>query len=71
MICGNPEVDPHHEKLNRGGVGLKPPDTHCVPLCRIHHDEQERLGSRAFWEKHNIDVKMKIIEFLTTYLEGL
>lgn len=71
LICGNSEVDAHHERLNRGGVALKPPDSHCVPLCRAHHQEQENIGSKAFWDKYNIDIKMKIIELLTQYLEEI
>jgi hypothetical protein len=68
LVCGRKAVA-HHEKLKQGGMGIKPPDNQSVPLCTAHHDEQERIGSPAFWDRHNIDVKMAIIRLNTEYLE--
>lgn len=44
LCCHNSEVDAHHIRERtytppefRGGVGLKPNDFMCLPLCRKHH----------------------------------
>ncbi len=39
--------DPHHLKSTgeRGGA-LRSPDKWAVPMCRFHHEEIERIGSR-------------------------
>jgi hypothetical protein len=43
-------LDAHHLKSgparSERGIGLKATDRWAIPLCRIHHDEVERLGSR-------------------------
>lgn len=48
--CGSSSLsDPHHLKSllsQERGMGLKATDRWTVPLCRAHHDELERLGSR-------------------------
>jgi hypothetical protein len=53
-------VDPHHIKsAGERGAGLRASDRWAVPLCRPHHDEIERLGSRneATWfRQHGIEV---------------
>lgn len=40
--------DPHHIKAGTGerGTGLRSTDRWAVPMCRTHHDEVERIGSR-------------------------
>jgi hypothetical protein len=40
-----------------GGMGLKPPDWWTIPLCPAHHDEQHKIGERAFEEKYGFDMK--------------
>jgi len=39
--------DPHHLKAGTGerGAGLRSTDKWAVPLCRVHHNEVERLAS--------------------------
>jgi hypothetical protein len=37
-------------------MGLKPPDRFSAPLCWWHHDEQHRIGHRAFDAKYGIDM---------------
>jgi hypothetical protein len=41
------------------GVGAKPDDAFCVPLCGRDHqtgpEAQHKIGERAFWNKHGID----------------
>ena len=42
-------------KVN-AGVGQKPHDFWCVPLCGKHHDEQHRAGDeRTWWASKGID----------------
>jgi hypothetical protein len=48
-VCGKVGGnDPHHLKQNTGerGAGMRSTDKWAVPLCRPHHDEIERIGSR-------------------------
>ena len=45
--CG---VDPMHGPVN--GMSSKGPDTEAIPGCRLHHDEQTRLGWPAFEAKY-------------------
>lgn len=67
-MCGSQSPnDPHHEGLHAGGMGLKAPDSHCVPLCRSCHTLHDTIGAKSFWRKH--DVKMLIIKYLTMYIE--
>jgi hypothetical protein len=34
-----------------------------VSLCRLHHDEQHRIGADAFSDKHGIDLWDLAAEF--------
>ncbi len=67
-VCGaDSTVVPHHEKFGKGGTGIKPPDSHCIPLCFNCHTRRHSQGVRTFWGI--IDSKMLCIEYLTRYLE--
>lgn len=67
-MCGAyPPNDPHHETLHAGGMGLKAPDSHVVPLCRDCHGVLHAIGKKSFWRKK--DIPMTIIKYLTDYLE--
>ena len=55
-------IDPHHLKFKQPprqrSCGMRATDISAVPLCRFHHDEVERLGSRReheFWEERCYD----------------
>jgi len=37
-------------------MGLKPPDRFSAPLCWRHHEEQHRLGHRAFDARYKVDM---------------
>lgn len=56
-----PAGEAHHLKQDIGGergMGLRATDRWTVPLCRLHHDEVERAGSRnegAFFEGYKIE----------------
>lgn len=58
--CNVVGVDPHHLKsgTRSRGMGMRSPDKFAVPLCRSHHDEIERIGSRkepSWFAKFGID----------------
>lgn len=66
LMCGNPETIAHHEPLGCGGIAIKAPDTHAVPLCVNCHHLRHVLGKTAFWKR--IDLKMEIIKLLTEWM---
>jgi hypothetical protein len=50
-LCHNDwAVDPHHmlsgPAARERGMGMKSTDRWALPVCRTHHDEIHRLGSR-------------------------
>ena len=53
-------VDPHHLKqTGERGAALRSPDKYAVPLCREHHEEIERAGSKnelRWFEVRGIEV---------------
>lgn len=68
MICGGRST-PHHENFGESTMGGKKSDLCCLPICEHHHTlsttsrHQHPLGWEAFYEKHNIDPKLKVIEY--------
>lgn len=51
-VCGKPgPSDPHHLKTGEAAkeraVGRRATDQRTVPLCRVHHEEIERAGTRG------------------------
>jgi len=68
LICKrSPQSNAHHEKFKGGGTSIKCDDTRSVPMCNKHHRERHDTGF-SFWDKHNIDIKMKIIDYQTEYI---
>lgn len=51
FICGSEGTTcGAHQRLNGGGgTGIKPPDSHCIPLCQAHHDAEHK-GWNSFWK---------------------
>lgn len=50
VICDSNQVQAAHIRANTGGgMGLKPGDDWCIPLCCRCHAEQHRIGERKFW----------------------
>ena len=49
--CGHwPPCDPAHQRiLGGGGMALKPPDNHVIPLCRDCHQAEHSNGVTAVW----------------------
>ena len=58
--------DPAHGPVN--GMGSKGPDSGAIPLCRLHHEEQHRLGWPAFEAKYGIDREKEAAAFHALYL---
>lgn len=54
-----PGGDIHHLKITaERGVGMKARDKWGVPMCRLHHDEMENVGSAkeaAWFSDHGIE----------------
>jgi len=48
-------VQAHHSET--GGMGMKGPDSSCVPVCIAHHTELHTGGHLTFQEKYGIDLK--------------
>ena len=68
MKCGKHcPSECHHEPLGLAGMGIKAPDSHCVPLCQECHRLRHDKGVDTFWA--GIDIKMKVIGLLTKYLK--
>jgi hypothetical protein len=71
-VISGKKANVHHEPLGLTQMGGKAPDSHCVPLSPELHtmgpEAVHRIGSKRFWELHNIDVKMLIIGYLTDFL---
>ena len=62
--CRALSVDFAHLRSARNtGKGQRPHDIFGVSLCRLHHDEQHRIGAGAFGKKYQIDLWALAAEF--------
>lgn len=62
--CEAQSVDfAHLRSAANAGKGEKPHDIFGVSLCRVHHDEQHRIGADAFGKKYQIDLWALAAEF--------
>ena|SRR2546423_10400366 len=53
----------HLRSVRNAGTGQMPHDIFGVSLCRLHHDEQHRIGAAAFGRKYKIDLWALAAEF--------
>jgi hypothetical protein len=53
----------HLRSAANAGAGQTPHDIFGVSLCRVHHDEQHRIGADAFNKKYGIDLWAMAAEF--------
>ena len=53
----------HLRSAANAGKDQKPHDAFGVSLCRLHHEEQHRIGADAFSKKYNIDLWALAAEF--------
>lgn len=56
VACGGQKHAHHVRSASTAGVGLKPPDSSCVPFCAFHHDSVHRNGVKTFEAWHEIDL---------------
>lgn len=68
LVCSGPS-DAHHA-LGRRGKALKPSDYGAVPLCRRHHDELHREGSRTFELIHHVSLYETALNLLHRFVTG-
>jgi hypothetical protein len=62
--CDAAEVEfAHLRSAANAGTGQKPHDAFGISLCRTHHDEQHRLGTKRFGDKYQIDLWVLAAEF--------
>jgi Putative HNHc nuclease len=62
--CRAASVDfAHLRSAANAGKGQIPHDIFGISLCRIHHDEQHRIGADAFGDKYQIDLWALAAEF--------
>ncbi len=62
--CRAPSVDfAHLRSAANAGTGQTPHDIFGISLCRVHHDEQHRIGADAFGDKYLIDLWALAAEF--------
>ena len=67
-VCDSDEQpEAAHVRLGSdGGMGMKPSDYYCVPLCRLHHGIQHHVGEKTFWEAAGKDPLAIIEELIRT-----
>ena len=53
----------HLRSAANAGTGQTPHDIFGISLCRVHHDEQHRIGADAFGKKYQIDLWALAAEF--------
>ncbi len=53
--CAGDMIEAHHVRKG-AGMGRKPADGNCAPLCRDHHTEGHTLGWRSFEVRHGLDL---------------
>ena len=69
------QSDPAHTE--RGGAGMKGPDSSCAPMCRQHHDIYDghaklpngEVGREAFVKFYHVDPKDQAAECWTIWQE--
>jgi hypothetical protein len=62
--CLNTQIECAHVRTGTdGGLALKPSDRWAISLCRNHHQEQHRVGERAFERRYGIDLYELALEF--------
>lgn len=59
-VCHREPVEAAHLRMGASGkpnpgIGAKPDDRYCLPLCTEHHREQHKGNELKFWREHGID----------------
>ena len=73
LICGAAS-EPHHESTVYGnGMGMKPDDILCLPLCRQCHTARHNVGFDSFWQREGYflhDVMREQLKLIIEYMKG-
>lgn len=57
VVCLGPTEAAHVRSGTDGGVGMKPSDSHALPLCSDHHRLQHQIGEGPFEKLTGIDMR--------------
>jgi hypothetical protein len=58
-------IEAAHVRLGgHGGMGFKPADWRCVPLCRDCHSWQHNVGERTFWQEYEAQAGQTVEELI-------
>lgn len=60
---GYPVSQAAHVRMGHGGMGLKPSDDRCLPLCIEHHRRQHAMGEAPFWTRAGLDPEELLEKF--------
>ena len=60
----------HVQNYNNHGMGLKPKDIYCIPLCFLHHAELHQKGKYTFYKKYNLDIDEILQKYNSDYIKG-
>lgn len=64
------EVCAHHVRMGaNAGIGIKPSDFRCVPLCNEAHQKLHQYGERDFWDKAKVDPIKMIIHYIFKFAD--
>jgi hypothetical protein len=63
----NDQAVAHHTGAH--GIGIKAPDTFCVPLLQSEHVELHLVGARTFWGNQYDALPLRCLEYVTKWLE--
>lgn len=66
--CNSLPIECAHVRLGlpageQAGMGFKPGDMWCVPLCQEHHREQHAIGEASFAGKYQLNLVAAAQEF--------
>ena len=74
IICGGTPSAPHHDRKGQNaGMGMKPHDTTCIPICATHHQELHAIGRMSFCEKYEItddDIKNEKFRIMLMWIHS-
>jgi hypothetical protein len=69
--CCEGDVVGHHLRSSiNSGIGMKPNDTYCIPLCAKHHGLLHQHGQKTFQETHTIDLYKARCKCLESFILG-
>ncbi len=72
IYCGvEDDIESHHEDddFYNSGMGLKPPDSQCLPICVKHHiPVRHKMSAKEFYNLCNVDPKVMMVNYLTEFL---